>query len=200
MSFGKIIDALNEKDYGVFANWLPAEEVSQLGVEFYQLKKSGQFKPAGVSKAHLIVSDIRSDEICWFEPHELLPAQESLWERLQSLREELNRELFLGLWDLEGHFAAYPQGGFYRRHLDRFSNDDARTVTVVLYLNENWRPNHGGELVIFTGGSSNETERCVIVEPRAGTLVVFMSAKIEHQVRQAYAARQSFAGWYRRRR
>ena len=200
MHFKNLIDSLNKNEYAILPNWIPPDEVSRLGVEFSQLKDGGRFKPAGISKSQQKANDVRRDEIYWFEPGELLPGQSALWEKFEVLRQELNRELYLGLWDLEGHFAHYPEGGFYRRHLDRFAKDDARTVTVVLYFNENWCPENGGELVIFPSNSCREVERHIVIEPRAGTLVVFLSAKVEHEVLESHSARQSFTGWYRRRR
>ncbi len=194
MSFENIVEALQERDFCILPAWLSQDEVAALTTEFSQLQDQGEFKAAGISKNQQFAREVRRDEICWFEPNGLLPAQKILWERFENIKAVLNRELYLGLWDLEGHFASYAKGGFYLRHLDRFASDDARTVTVVLYLNEDWSPEHGGELVIFTAKGP------IHVEPRAGTLVIFMSAKIEHEVRESHAPRRSFAGWYRRRK
>lgn len=62
---------------------------------------------------------------------------------------------------------------FYRRHLDRFRDDDRRAVSAVFYLNENWQPGDGGELRMFL---ADEVVRDV--QPTAGTLVVFLSGDI----------------------
>ena len=113
---------------------------------------------------------------------------------LDKLRECLNRELFLGLEDYECHFALYPPGSFYRRHLDRFRDDDRRTVTTVCYLNADWLPEHGGALRMAL---ADDEELDVL--PAAGTLVVFMSADFPHEVLPASRERLSLTGWYRRR-
>ena len=72
-------------------------------------------------------------------------------ERFETLRLELNRELQLGLLDFECHFAVYPPGAFYRRHLDRFATDDRRTLSCVLYLNDAWSAQDGGALRLHLG-------------------------------------------------
>lgn len=46
-------------------------------------------------------------------------------------------------------FCPVPTGAFYRRHLDRFRDDDRRMVSAVLYLNEDWQPQDGGQLRMF---------------------------------------------------
>src|SRR5690554_1726629 len=62
------------------------------------------------------------------------------------LRLILNRTLLLGLDNYETHYALYPPGAGYSRHLDRFKDNPLRTVSVVLYLNSQWQPGDGGEL------------------------------------------------------
>lgn len=187
---------LSEKGYVISpSGFLAPNETDELLEDYRELERSQRFRSAGVGKnlKHQLSTEIRRDQILWFEPEALLPGQAKLWFRLQRLKDDINRELFAGLWDLEGHFALYPRGGFYRRHLDRFSNDDARAITVTYYLNESWRPEDGGELVIYDG------DREILVEPRLGTLVIFRSDQLEHEVRESKTERRSFAGWFRRR-
>jgi SM-20-related protein len=70
---------------------------------------------------------------------------------MDSLRQAINQGLFLGLEDFECH-CPVPAGAFYRRHLDRFRDDDRRTVSAVFYLNEGWQPDDGGQLRMFLDG------------------------------------------------
>ncbi len=78
---------------------------------------------------------------------------------MEALRQILNRELFLGLEEYESHFALYAPGAFYRAHLDRFRDDDKRTVSVVLYLNDDWLPEHGGALRLHPQGGAQRGYR-----------------------------------------
>ena len=60
----------------------------------------------------------------------------------------LNREAFLGLFELEMHYAWYPPGAGYARHIDQPHGSGQRRVSLVLYLNRRWRAGDGGELKI----------------------------------------------------
>jgi SM-20-related protein len=191
----RIGEDLLRNGYSVYESFLDPAATNDLRKEAQLLYLQKKFHKAGVGRGvqHSIKDEIRSDEVLWFEKNELLPAQAALWDCLEELRYALNQTLFLGLWDFEGHFALYPEGGFYKKHLDRFQSSDLRTISVVVYLNENWSPDDGGELEIFSGTSR------VIIEPKGGTLVCFLSDSIEHQVLESRAPRLSFAGWFKRR-
>ncbi len=108
---------------------------------------------------------------------------------------QINASLFLGLEDFEGHFALYPPGAYYQKHVDRFRDDDARTVSAVLYLNRDWSVEQGGELRMYF-----PDERTLDLPPLAGRLVVFLSGEFpEHEVLPASRERLSLTGWFRRR-
>ena len=191
----RIADSLTRADFVQIPDYLSPLEIEALVSDFEAARARGDFSRAGVGRGETreIRDDVRRDEILWLEPRALTPAQKHLWERLENLKNEINARLFLGLWSLEGHYAQYPPGGFYERHVDRFRDDDKRTISVVLYLNEAWQEGDGGELEIFAEADST------LVEPRAGTLVCFTSATVEHAVRPSKKDRRSFAGWFRRR-
>jgi SM-20-related protein len=135
---------------------------------------------------------IRGDQIQWIDPGESEACDRYLGA-MDSLRQAINQGLFLGLEDFECHFALYPPGAFYR-HLDRFRDDDRRTVSAVFYLNEGWQPDDGGQLRMFLDGDVEHD-----VQPVAGSLVVFLSGAIPHEVLPAGRERLSLTGWFRRR-
>ena len=140
-----------------------------------------------------IARRVRGDHILWLEPPGATAAQQSCLQQFEALRLALNRELQLGLFDFECHFAVYSPGAFYRRHLDRFATDDRRTLSCVLYLNEAWRAEDGGALRLHLPDRHRD------VLPRAGTLVAFLSERFEHEVLPAQRERLSLTGWFRRR-
>ena len=113
---------------------------------------------------------------------------------MDTLRGELNRQLFLGLEDFECHFALYEPGAFYQKHVDRFRDDDRRAVSAVLYLNEEWLAEQGGALRLYPEGVEPRD-----VLPQLGTLAVFLSANLPHEVLPATRERLSLTGWFRRR-
>ena len=116
---------------------------------------------------------------------------------MDELRIDLNRALLLGLEDLEAHYALYPAGARYARHRDRFHDDDARVLSSVLYLNPDWRANDGGALRLHLGADAQNPH--MDIYPTLGTLVLFLSAELEHEVLPASRERLSIAGWFRNR-
>jgi SM-20-related protein len=136
---------------------------------------------------------IRGDFTCWIE-EPLFPAERALLEDLEGVRQELNREFFLGLLELELHYAVYPPGAGYSRHLDQPQGRTQRKLSMVLYLNEGWQPESGGALRMFDGAAGYRD-----IDPIGGRLVCFMTADKEHQVLPASRERVSISGWFRAR-
>jgi SM-20-related protein len=137
--------------------------------------------------------EIRGDSICWITPP-LLPAEKALLKQLEYLRLELNREAQLGLFELELHYAWYPPGAGYARHVDQPQGRAQRQVSLVLYLNESWTPAAGGELRMFDAAGGHRD-----IEPIAGRLVHFLTPGREHAVLPTQSDRLSISGWFRTR-
>lgn len=189
---------LGSTGFSICHDFVSSSEAETLRNDLLALSASGQFRRAGVGHGskYEILDSVRRDEIHWLDRQFSNAAQDSLWARLDILKTMFNRSLFLGLDQFEGHYAVYQQGGFYQRHRDSFDDSDVekktRVVSVVLYLNENWRPNDGGQLRLYSENSFTDAE------PTSGTLVCFMSREAEHEVLPSTAQRLSFAGWYGR--
>ena len=136
---------------------------------------------------------IRGDFTCWLrEP--LLPMEQVLLRRMEALRLQLNREAFLGLFELELHYARYPPGSAYARHVDQPLGNSQRRVSLVLYLNPAWQRSDGGVLRIH-GAQEGFTD----IEPLGGRLVCFLTPGREHEVLEARCERLSISGWFRAR-
>lgn len=155
----------------------------------------GDFAAAriGGSGAELRRKTIRGDFTCWLQ-QPLLPPESALLQQMEELRLHLNREAFLGLFELELHFAKYPPGASYARHVDKPRGSAVRKVSLVLYLNSEWQRADGGELRIHHG-ANDFTD----VEPLQGRLVCFLTADREHEVLTARRERLSISGWFRGR-
>lgn len=190
-----LVDRLVGQGWAQQDGMLSPELTGALAAECLGLTASGALKAAGVGRgaAQQRRPDIRGDHIQWLKDGQS-PACDAYLAIMEDLRGLLNRELFLGLADYESHFAWYPVGAFYREHLDRFRDDDLRTVSVVIYLNADWQPEHGGALRLHPPGQSS-----VDVLPLAGRMAMFMSADMPHEVLPATRERMSIAGWFRRR-
>jgi SM-20-related protein len=115
---------------------------------------------------------------------------------VKALRLHLNEALFLGAQEAELHFARYAPGAFYRTHRDRFRDDDARLVSLVFYLNDEWPDDAGGELMLYAADDSGAV--ITRVQPNAGTMVCFLSDRFPHEVLPATRERFSLTGWLRR--
>jgi SM-20-related protein len=193
----RIADDIAAQGWSRCQDFLPPEVITELAREARRLWQAGQFKKAGIGRSagYAVRADIRGDYIRWLNPDSLSPSAQQFWDEIERLRTALNRELFAGLNDFESHFASYPPGTHYEKHVDRFNASDARVISCVLYLNENWRREDGGELRIYPP-ESREVALCFL--PEAGTMVAFKSDTVYHEVLPAVRERLSITGWLRR--
>lgn len=183
---------LRQQAWSVQRNFLTPVESSALRDELLQLADVGDLRPAGIGRGgqHRLCPDLRGDRICWLDGR--TAAQRRYLRLLERLRLSLNHNLFLGLDDVECHFAWYSPGTGYHRHLDSFRGDNLRRVSTVVYLNDSWRVYDQGQLRLYRGRRVIET-----VVPEAGTLVCFLSEEVPHTVAVTRRARLSIAGWFR---
>ncbi len=193
-----ISQEIYSNSYVVVDNFVDQAFRKELLKEQTDLLNQGQFKKAAVGKGDQkqVRSEIRSDEVLWMDPTALSPLQAIFWEKIEELKQVLNRRCFLGLKSFEGHFARYPIGSFYKRHLDQFHAVPHRIVTVILYLNESWTEADGGQLRMYFP-QEDGSERVEDVLPLGGRLVVFLSEEIPHEVLPTKKERISITGWLR---
>ncbi len=191
----RIVDDLAARGWSQQDVFLPEALTLELAAECRKRAADGELAPAAVGRgpAQEIREGIRGDHIQWLEPGQA-EAIDAYLGLMDSLREALNRGLFLGLEDFECHFAMYPPGAFYKRHVDRFRDDDRRMVSAVVYLNSQWLPEQGGQLRMYLGDQGQHD-----LEPVGGRLVVFLSGELPHEVLPATRERLSLTGWFRRR-
>lgn len=161
----------------------------------------GAFKKAAVGrgKQKQRRAEIRTDSIRWLTPASLSPLQEIYWRQMEALREELNRSLFLGLFELEAHLARFSAGGYYKPHLDQLQKTRSRILSAVTYLDEEWTETDGGALRIYTDRTIGTEGPYRDIFPEPGKLVLFLSADFWHEVRVAGRPRHTITGWFRRR-
>jgi len=189
---GDISRALAHQGYVVLPNIIPELVADEL--LFAAENHSRSFRPAGIGRgddAHRNTF-VRRDKIAWLDASD---ARLTNWfSAIWALRTGLNRQLFLGLWDFECHLAHYQSGDFYARHYDAFKGKSNRRVSLVAYLNKGWQPDQGGELVLYPQGFRGPT---VSVTPQLGTVVLFLSEDMLHEVLPVARNRLSLAGWFR---
>jgi SM-20-related protein len=195
----RVADALAGRGYDIVPSFVAPDTIAALREAAIGRHEAGAFRAARVGRAERATraAGVRGDAILWLEPDDAEPAVGAALAALHALRATLNRELYLGLDALEAHFAVYPPGASYGVHVDRFRDDDARAVSVVLYLNDAWTAEDGGALRLYLERAGEPPYRDVI--PGGGTLAVFLAERFAHEVLPARRARYSLTGWFRRR-
>lgn len=174
----RIVDGLITHGFAVEPGFVTPALVRAPRREVRVRDERGEFTEAGIGRHDNLQQNeqVRRDRTFWLDGSTL--AQRRL------------------LSQLEAHFAIYPPGGFYRRHLDAFRGNNPRLVSAVVYLNPDWQSGHGRCLRLWQ--TPRAKTPLLDVEPRAGTLVCFLSEQIPHEVLPATVDRISIAGWFRR--
>ncbi|WP_447555644.1 2OG-Fe(II) oxygenase [Vreelandella sp. EE22] len=192
----ELIDALVEQGWYVGKAVIDPALCRALHSEITHLQAAEALEEAGVGRGpqHLLRKDIRGDAIHWLNRES--EAQRCYLDAMQRLQSALNQTLFLGLFEYEAHFAHYPAGAFYKRHLDSFRGRANRVVSTVGYLTPNWPLDGGGEMVIYDPDQPDREVARVV--PQAGTFACFLSDTIAHEVLPTRHPRSSIAGWFRR--
>jgi len=147
-----IVAQFVDRGWAICEEFLPQEDIEGLAEEAKSLH-------------------IKGDHLIQMDQSKLTPLQKKYWTEIEILRLNLNRELFIGLREFEAHFAVYPPGTFYKKHLDRFSSSDELAIFCTLYLDLEY--------------------------PRAGTFVAFISDIFYHEVLPASKEGLSINGWLR---
>jgi SM-20-related protein len=184
-------DQLAEKDYVVIDDFLTDAQYKQIRAFFLDKIAQDEFDKAGIGAQdqYQVRSTIRGDFVYWLDENndeEMRP----FFDQLNELMRLFNRYLMLSLSGFEFHLAHYPAGTFYKKHLDQFQNRSNRMLSLIIYLNEGWKPGDGGELRIF-----RENEEAILVEPVGKRAVIFRSDVVPHEVMMTYKSRYSLTGW-----
>jgi len=194
----RIADEISARGWACCEQFVTRELAVALRDEARASQAHGEFRAAAVGsgRRRAVRPEVRGDQTLWLtEPY--APAVQILVRELELLRLELNRTLTLGLFDLDLHFACYRPGSAYVRHFDQSGGDAARTLSLVLYLNDDWREEEGGALRLYFGEGAEASSKDLL--PEAGRLVLFLSARFAHEVLPATRERLSVSGWFRRR-
>jgi len=190
LNLDSLADHLITDGYAIVDNFLSPVELERMRATFFSHLNDGHFRTAAVGKQEQRKHHhgVRQDWIHWIE-EATLPDCDFFFQRITDIRNFLNLTLYLGIQDQEMHFALYPPGAFYKRHLDAFQHRNARKITLICYLNEGWQDDDGGQLRMYL------PEQTLDVSPIGGRLVCFRSELIEHEVLPATRDRLSVTGW-----
>lgn len=194
MGLERIGRDLARQGWSVQPQWVNAAFCATLLQELEECHRKQRLTPASTGQMGARNRDpaIRGDWTLWFDGASAVQGQ---WlQVMEKLRAFLNETLFMGLFEVEAHYALYPPGTGYVCHRDAFQRENTRRVSTVLYLNPAWQRMEGGELVLYEDCGAAERQR---VLPHAGTLAVFLSEEIPHAVLPAQRWRASVAAWLR---
>ena len=189
--FEGLIEGLLQDEVGHQTHFISDELVEQLRNQLLLNFDNGEMHPAGIGNkfVHQKNADVRGDVIKWLDNDSQLEAEKEFLKIVQSFVDYLNRTCYTGINDFEFHYALYDVGSFYKPHIDQFKSDSGRKYSFVLYLNDNWKEEEGGQFVAHL-----ENTRIQIF-PEGGTVCFFASDQVEHEVQLAHRKRMSIAGW-----
>ncbi|HRV54983.1 MAG: 2OG-Fe(II) oxygenase [Flavobacteriaceae bacterium] len=199
--YERIISDLLESGYSIADAFFSEQEVAILRASLLTKYEEDNFKKAAIGNRtnEMIAKSIRGDFILWMDESKMDATEAVFFNKVNDLVRYLNKTCFLGILQKEFHYALYPKGTFYKRHLDTFQNDDRRKLSFVFYLNdETWKPENGGELVLYLQENTHEVPK--MVYPMPGRVVIFESQELEHEVKPVLESqRLSITGWLKTR-
>ena len=146
-----------------------------------------EFRAAGIQNG--VVSHIRSDHILWI--NEQLPIAQQHLQTLEHLSQALNQAFYLGIQEVEAHFACYNAGEFYALHRDNPQQKNDRMISTVFYLHECWQEEWGGQLRL-----QDKQDQSHIIQPQPNRLAIFQS-DVLHEVLLSKQQRLSITAWLR---
>ncbi len=203
------LEELTSSGYVIIENFLPESLQESLRHDVRTLRDKAKFKIAkiGQDSTNTLNTNIRVAETCFVGRNKLndVPdtARSQLYDILDQIRKDLPQPLDINL--SEFLYAYYPSGGFYRRHRDAIPGSASmlRKFSLLMYLNNDWSEEDGGKLRMHmdSGGDElplEEKSNFVDVSPKGGTLVLFHSDKIPHEVLNTESERIAIVGWYNR--
>ena len=190
-AFESIISSFLKDRVGLNNNFLNTELSNNLRENLLLLLFEKQFKVAGIGSSTNLQTNksIRSDIIYWLDRKHNNIHENGFFDLIDGFIKYLNMTCYTGITGYEFHYAYYDKGTSYKRHLDQFVDDQKRAYSMIMYLNEDWISEDGGELCIYHQDNSQ------IISPQNGKCVFFKSSELELEVLLSHKPRMSITGW-----
>ena len=128
--------------------------------------------------------------IYWLDRSHNDLSENAFFDLMDEFVSYLNASCYTGITGYEFHYALYPKGSFYKKHVDQFKNNAVRQFSMITYLNTDWKQEDGGELCVYQNGTQQN------IAPTAGKSIFFKSSELEHEVLLSNKARMSITGWF----
>jgi [Skp1-protein]-hydroxyproline N-acetylglucosaminyltransferase len=204
----KALERLKGHGLVVVDGFLSRGEVKAVKAEAKSsLEEAGRAAGMGGGQSRWMETSLRGDRMRWChaeeEKRQGRPLLAALIDKVQGLRLYLTQ---MG-YDVSGRstfqLACYPGGGSgYVRHSDSSESAKGRTLTAIVYLQEElWQRSDGGQLAVYHGVPHSsldgeiKDEPYVSILPVSGRLVLFDSM-IEHEVIPSLKDRWALTCWF----
>jgi len=158
--------------------------------------------------AQITVPRVRGDKVLWVDSSSISASQMS---GTQSMLEALDRLVLSEMSPqcarlerlkdrTDPMLAIYPgTGSRFQKHVDNTVRD-GRRLTVLCYLNPEWREEDGGKLRVHSPLPTDKAEVSVNkawdVSPDAGRVALFFSDAVPHEVLPSHSERHAVTVWY----
>jgi SM-20-related protein len=189
--FNTLINSFIENKVGIAENFLSKSLSLHLKENLTTLYADRLLELAGTGgNGSLKFNDLfRSDIIYWLDRKHNNAHENTFFELMDAFVSFLNETCYTGITSYEFHYTLYEKGSFYKKHLDQFQNNDSRKYSMIMYLNDNWKVEDGGELSI------HHEDRIENISPANGKSVFFKSSELPHEVLISNKPRMSITGW-----
>ncbi|MFV5404311.1 2OG-Fe(II) oxygenase [Acinetobacter sp. 228] len=181
----QILDDLDQHGFSIVDDAYSSEYQHAVSQEC--LSHLNEFRNAAIQNG--VVNNIRSDHILWLQPE--FQISHLHIQTLQQFSQVLNRAFYLGIKDVEAHFACYNAGEFYALHRDNPQGKNGRMISSVYYLHEHWQADWGGELRL-----QDKNSQWHVIQPQPNRMALFQSDLL-HEVLISKQQRLSITAWLR---
>lgn len=206
----EIARLLKRDNYVVIDGFLLQEQAAAVREHVVAHHERGELTPggivdnsrkAGTNRGELeIKSTVRGDLIGWFDADEGTALHRYGQKSTTLVTEVSERVSELKCINGTSKFmcGCYPPGGAYVKHWDNdlvAVHTKPRRLTVLLYLNPDWKAGDGGELAIY--GAEDPDRRIATVAPRQNRVLMFFSDKrVPHEVLESNTTRYACTLWF----
>lgn len=189
--FNQLIDSFINDKVGIAKDFINPELSGHLIHHLLNLHNANQLFSAGMGNESAALQDktLRSDKIHWLDRSHNNPYENDFLDLIDAFILYLNRTCYTGITGYEFHYTLYEKGSFYKKHIDQFKNNEVRQYSMIMYLNQNWTKEDGGELCI------HHLDHLQNIAPVSGKSVFFKSSELAHEVLITNKARMSITGW-----
>src|SRR5690625_1796435 len=144
------MDDLAENDYVTADQFIDDEMYTRIMNFFREKEENDQLTKAGIGSSgeFKVDSSVRGDFIYWLE-RDNDQKMETFFSLMDELVDALRKYCYLSLSGSDFYILKFQSGSNYKDRLDKFNNRSNRMITVLVDLNEAWKPGDGGELKIY---------------------------------------------------